>query len=201
MRRLLLARHAHARSNVDECVSSIPPGEGLSDLGVDEALQLREALAREPIGLGVATPLVRTQETLELALGSRDVPRIVLPSLGEIGFGAFEGGPLAAYREWAWSTEPDALCPGGGESRSHAAERLAGALDTLLGRPEEVVLAVSHALPIRYVVDAADGSFPAARIEPVPHASAFELDADAVERSAVTLRVWATAPRFANSRV
>jgi probable phosphoglycerate mutase len=199
LRRLLLARHGHARSNVDESVSSVPPGEGLSELGVEEALALREALASEPIDLGVATPLLRTQETLDLALGARDVPRIVLPALGEIGFGSFEGGPLSEYRAWAWSTEPDAICPGGGESRAHAAERIAGGLDQLLARPEAVVLAVSHALPIRYVVDAADGSFPAARIEPVPHAAPFELDAEAVERAAETLRVWATAPRFADT--
>jgi hypothetical protein len=44
-----------------------------------------------------------------------------------------------------------------------AAVRVAGALDALLDRPEEVVLAVSHALPVRYVVDASDGSFPTAR--------------------------------------
>ena len=124
------------------------------------------------------------------------MPRIVLPDLDEIGFGAFEGGPLADYRAWAWTNEPDVVCPGGGESRAHAAERFATALDTLLARPEDVVLAVSHALPIRYVLDAADGSFPAARIDPVPHGVPFRLDADAVERAAEALRVWATAPRF-----
>jgi broad specificity phosphatase PhoE len=144
----------------------------------------------------VATRLARTQETLELALGGRDVPRIVLPTLDEIGFGSFEGGPLAHYRAWAWTNEPDVVGPGGGESRAHAAERFAAALDTLLARPEEVVLAVSHALPIRYVLDAADGSFPAARIGHVPHGVPFELDGEAVERAAETLRVWATSPRF-----
>jgi broad specificity phosphatase PhoE len=79
-----------------------------------------------------------------------------------------------------------------------AAVRIAGALDTLLDRPEEVVLAVSHALPIRYVVDASDGSFPTARITPVPHAEAFSLDADAVQLAAETLRAWAAAPSFAD---
>jgi broad specificity phosphatase PhoE len=127
------------------------------------------------------------------------VPRTVLAGLDEIGFGSFEGSPLADYRAWAWTNEPDIVCPGGGESRAHAAERFASALVTLLARPEEVVLAVSHSLPIRYVLDAADGSFPAARIEHVPHATPFALDADAVERSAETLRVWATAPRFADA--
>jgi broad specificity phosphatase PhoE len=177
----------------------MPPGEGLSQLGVEEALALRERLIDEPVGLGVSTRLVRTQETLRLALGERDVSRIVLPELDEIGFGAYEGGPLADYRAWAWSTEPDILCPGGGESRAQVAERIAGALDSLLARAEEVVLAVSHALPVRYVLDASDGSFPAARIGLVPHATPFSLDADAVERAAETLRVWATAPRFADA--
>ena len=199
MNRLLLVRHAHARSNADDRISSTPPGEGLSDLGVEEALALRETLAYEPIGLGVATRLARAQETLELALGGRDVPRLVLPELDEIGFGSFEGGALADYRTWAWSNEPDALCPGGGESRVAVAERLAAALDVLLARPEETVLAVSHALPIRYVLDAADGLFPAARIAHVPHATPLALDAEAVERAAETLRVWGTAPRFADA--
>jgi broad specificity phosphatase PhoE len=160
---------------------------------------LRELLAYEPVDLGVSTRLARTQETLDLALGSRDVPRLVLPGLDEIDFGAFEGGSLADYRAWAWTNEPDAPCPGGGESRAEAAERFAGALDTLLARTEDVVVAVSHSLPIRYIVDAADGSFPAARIEHVPHAVPYDLEVDAVERAAETLRVWATAPRFVDA--
>ncbi len=146
--------------------------------------------------LGVATPLLRTQETLELALGDRSVERLVLPTLGEIRFGAFEGGPLADYRAWAWSHAPDAECPGGGESRAEAAARIAGALDALLDRPEPVVLAVSHALPIRYVVDGSVGAFPTARITPVPHAEPFSLDAQGVRLAAETLRTWAAQPSF-----
>ena len=76
--------------------------------------------------------------------------------------------------------------------------RIAAGLDALLDRPEEVLLAVSHALPIRYVVDASDGRFPTARITPVPHAEAFSLDADAVRLAAETLRAWAAAPSFAD---
>jgi broad specificity phosphatase PhoE len=147
----------------------------------------------------VATRLLRTQETLELALHGRDVERIVLPALDEIGFGSYEGGALADYRSWAWSNEPDALCPGGGESRVDAADRIAGALTELLARPEETILAVTHALPARYILDASDGSFPAARVAHVPHATPFALDADAAELAAETLRVWATAPRFADA--
>jgi ribonuclease H / adenosylcobalamin/alpha-ribazole phosphatase len=174
----------------------VPPGEGLSEQGASEALGLRAALASEEVDLGVATPLLRTQETLDLALGERRLERVVLPALREIGFGAFEGGPLADYRAWAWSHAPDAECPGGGESRAEAALRVAGALDALLDRTEDVILAVSHALPIRYVVDASDGAFPTARITPVPHAEPFSLDADAARLATETLRAWAREPSF-----
>jgi len=92
----------------------------------------------------------------------------------------------------------DAECPGGGESRAEAALRVAGALDALLDRAEAVILAVSHALPIRYVVDASDGTVPTARITPVPHAEPFSLHADAVQLAATTLRAWAAAPAFAD---
>lgn len=148
------------------------------------------------VDLGVATRFARTQETLAFALDGRETARTVLPQLDEIRFGAFEGGPLADYRSWAWSHPADTECPGGGESRVEAAQRIAGALDALLERPEEVVLAVSHALPVRYVVDASDGRFPAARITPVPHAVPFALTADRVAAAAETLRAWARSPAF-----
>lgn len=193
----MLVRHAHARSNADDAVSSVPPGAGLTSLGVREALALRDELASEHVDLGVATRLLRTQETLDLALGEREVPRVVLRGLDEIGFGAFEGGPLAVYRDWAWSHPADAICPGRGESRAAAAARFAGALEGLLGRPEKIVLAVSHALPIRYVLDAANGSVPGSRVETVRRAMPHALDAAAVRVAAETLRAWAAAPRFA----
>jgi len=199
LRTLLLARHAQAHTNVEDAISSIPPGAGLTPQGVEEAIALSRALAGRRIDLGVATRLARTQETLEVALEGSGVPLVVLPKLDEIRFGAFEGGPLEAYREWAWSNPPDAPCPGGGESRGEAAARYADGLDALLARPEEVVLAVSHSLAVRYVLDASDGRFPASRVVTVRHASLHELSADAVARAAETLRAWAAEPVFADA--
>jgi broad specificity phosphatase PhoE len=170
----------------------------LSEQGVVEAIALREALAGREIDLGVTTRLARTQETLEVALAGRDIARAVEPLLDEIGFGAFEGGPLERYRAWAWSHPPEAPCPGGGESRAEAATRYAAALEGLLERNEDVVLAVSHSLAVRYALDASDGSFPASRVSPVAHASTHELPADAVARAAETLRAWAHAPSFSD---
>jgi broad specificity phosphatase PhoE len=196
---LILARHAHAESNAGEIVSSTPPGGGLSDDGRGEARRLGMLVASDPIDAGFSSRLLRTQQTLELSLAGRVVPLVVEPLLDEIGFGSFDGGSLAAYRRWAWEHGPDAPCPGGGESRAAAALRFADALSVLLARPEEKLLVVSHALPIRYVLDASDGRFPAARLEQVPHAVPFHLAHDAVSLAAETLRGWAEAPRFVDT--
>lgn len=139
---------------------------------------------------------LRAQETAEIALAGLQVPRLVMPELNEIGFGRFEGGLLSDYREWAWAAPADADCPGGGESRASAAARWARALELLLRREEETILAVTHALAVRYVVDAAAGTAPAAKMRPVPHAEAVRLDSDAVRRAATLLHAWSASPTF-----
>jgi len=197
VRTLILARHGEAVSNAAGVVSGTPPGEGLTATGVEQGQLLAVAASREPVDLGVATEFLRSQETLALALDGRDTPRIVLEELNEIRFGAFDGGLLADYRVWAWTEPPDVRPPGGaGESRAEVAARVADGLDALRARPEDTILAVGHALPVRYVLDAAQGRIPAARIEPVAHAALHRLDAGGVERAAETLRAWSHDPQF-----
>jgi 2,3-bisphosphoglycerate-dependent phosphoglycerate mutase len=196
---LFLARHAHAASNAGDTINGIPPGEGLSPQGAAEAVALGAQLATEPIELGVSSRFRRASETLALALAGRGVPFVVEPGLDEIGFGSFEGGSLAAYRAWAWKHTPAAPCPGGGETRADAARRIAAGLGALLDRRERVILAVTHGLPLRYVIDAADGSFPGQRLASVPHAVPFRFERAQVERAAATLEEWAAAPHFADT--
>jgi alpha-ribazole phosphatase len=193
---LHLARHALAGSNRDGLASCTAPGEGLTPEGVDQGRRLGERLAGEEIDLGVATELRRTWETLELALDGRDVPRAVVPELNEIHFGSFDGGPLDAYRAWAFAELPTAAAPGGGESRAAVAARFARGLQLLLGRPEAGVLVVGHALAIRYLLDAAAGLPPAARMTPVEHATPHRLSAAETEAAARLLEEWSRAPRF-----
>ena len=136
MELIFLARHALSASNDAGLASYATPGEGLTQLGIEQARRLGELLAGEEIELGVATELRRTQETLELALDGRDMPRIVVSELNEIHFGSFDGGLLSAYREWAGTEAPGLAAPGGGESRAHGAARYAAGLRLLLARPE-----------------------------------------------------------------
>jgi broad specificity phosphatase PhoE len=194
--RLVLARHAAAESNRDGATSCTPPGGGLTAEGVEQARRLGAAIAGDDVSLGVATRLLRTQETLELALGERLVPRLVVPELDEIDFGSFEGEPLAAYRAWARSHPPDVPPPGDGESRATAAARFARGLGIVVARPEPVVLLVGHALFVRYVLDAASGLVPAPVMEQVDHATPYRLGMADCERAVTLLARWSCDPVF-----
>jgi alpha-ribazole phosphatase len=197
METVFLARHALAASNRDGLAAGTAPGEGLTPEGVEQARRLGELLAREALDLGVATDLRRTQETLELALEGRNVPRIVVPELNEINFGRFDGGRLLDYRAWAGAESPSLEAPGGGESRAQAAARYARGLKVLVGRPEARALVVGHALAVRYILDAAAGLVPAALMEwPVEHAMPHRLAAEELRRAADLLERWTRAPRF-----
>lgn len=197
MKRIFLARHALARSNEEGLASFAAPGEGLAATGIEQARRLGHLLAGEEIVLGVSTDLRRTQETLEVALEGRDVPRIVVSELNEIHFGSFDGGLLSDYREWAGSEAPGLPAPGGGESRAQAAARYATGLRLVLARPEESALVIGHALAVRYVVDAADGLIPAPlMLAPVEHASPYRLESRELESAADLLESWSLDPRF-----
>lgn len=198
MRELLLVRHGLAASNRDDVASSTVPGEGLTPEGVEQARALALTLAGEPIEVALTSRLARTQETLALVLDGRTVPTVIEAELDEIRFGSFDGGPLDEYRAWAAAHPPDQPAPGGGESRAQAAARFARGLRLVLARPEEHVLVVGHALSIRYLLDAASGHIPAARMSPIEHAFPYRLDRDDAERAAELLETWsvAVAPRF-----
>ena len=196
METLLLARHGFAGSNRDDIASCAIPGEGLTPEGVEQARTLGALLAGTEITLAATTELARTYETLLLALQGRDVPTILVPELNEINFGSFDGGAWETYRAWAAANSPSERAPGGGESRAEAAVRFARGLRVLLGREEEAILLVGHALALRYVVDAADGVVPAPRMERVAHAKPFRLAREGVARAADVLEAWSAAPRF-----
>ena len=150
------------------------------------------------IDLGVATELRRTQETLELALVGRDVPRLVVPELNEIHFGSFDGGPSASTASGPAPRRRHWLAPGGGESRAHAAARYrARAAVRARSGPGERVSSIGHALVVRYVLDAARGwsrrrGCPLPSSMPRPH----RLDARREPGQPPSSGEWSLEPRF-----
>jgi probable phosphoglycerate mutase len=193
--RAVLARHGESERSVLGLTNGDPSVPvGLTETGREEARALGRALAGEPIDLCVTSEFERAQETADVALEGRDVPRLVLADLNDIRFGEFEGRPLVEYRAWAHSHGPEDPCPGGGESRVETVARYARAYGELLTRTETTVLVVAHGLPVRYVLDAVEGRTPAVRIEQVPYAEPFRLEAEEVAAAVRRLEQWVLAP-------
>ena len=196
MKTLIAARHGESEYSLARLLNGDPSVAcPLTEAGRAQARALGEALAGERIDLCVVTEFQRVRETAELALAGRDVPFLVVRELNDPRYGAFEGGPLDAYREWVWSQGPlDA--PEGGEHRGELATRYARGLRTLLDHPEETILLVAHSLPLAYLRDAAQGRPPATRSDQVPYAELLRLGRAEVEQAVDVLGKWAQEPVF-----
>jgi broad specificity phosphatase PhoE len=193
---VVLARHGESEFSVRGLVNGDPVRPGaLTARGRDQARRLAQLLSREPVELCVVTEFGRTQETAELALEGRDVPRLVVPELNDIRFGEFEGRTLEEYRGWAGGAAAD-LRVGGGESRAEAVARFVRGFRVVLARPERAVLVVTHGLPIRYVLDAVEGRTPIPQVEQVALAEPFRVSKEELEGALATLERWVEAPAW-----
>ena len=199
MDEVILARHGESAFSVVGTVNGDPAVAcALTATGREQALTLGELLAETELDLCVTSEFERTRETADLALGGREVPRVVLPELNDVRFGSFEGGTLAEYRKWASANGPTVEAPGGGESRASTVARYVKAYRKILARPERTILVVTHGLPIRYLLIALEGQSPSPLAAPVPYAHPYFLGHDDVLDAARSLERWAARPAWTN---
>lgn len=197
METVLLARHAESELALREVINGDPAvANGLSERGREQAGRLGEELRGEQLDLCVVTEFQRVAETADIALAGRDVPRLVVAELNEIGYGAYEGGGADAYLAWAWAAGPLDEPPGGGESRASAAGRIASGYRVVLERSEWTILVVTHGLAVRYLLEAAEGRPPAQRLGRVEEARLHRLTADELERAVDVIESWCAAPSW-----
>ena len=154
----MLARHGESTLNLENRINgdfSLPVA--LTEKGREESGLLRQQLAHIRIDLCVHTRFSRTRETAEIALAGRNVPFEVEPLLDDIDVGDLEGATIQEYRVWKREHERSDDFPEG-ESLDDAARRYAVAFRKLLERSDSSILVVTHEIPIRYALNAADGS-------------------------------------------
>jgi len=157
-RLFVLARHGESTLNVARTVNGDPGKEvPLSDRGRDESRRLGEQVRNFDFELCVHTRFGRTQETAAIALAGRSVPFAVEPLLDDIDVGELEGSSIDEYRAWKRRHERADPFPGG-ESLVAAAARYGRGLEALLERPERTIIVVAHEIPVRYALNAAEGS-------------------------------------------
>jgi len=197
VRTAILVRHAESENGARGVVNGDPAAAiGLTEAGRRQAHRLADLLVLERIGLCVMSEFARAHETARLVLGGRDVPRLVVPELNDVRYGAFEGGPFEDYRAWAGTHGALDEPPGDGESRVAVTRRFVAGYRTVLGRPEPAVLVVAHGLPIRYVLDASSGAHPTPVVEQVPYAEPHHLTRAQLEAAVKLLEDWCAAPTW-----
>jgi broad specificity phosphatase PhoE len=189
VRLTLMSRHGRSIFNIQGVINGDPaldPGLDPSAIPVCEAFA--HQLAAVQIDLCVVSEFLRAQQTAELALGGREVPRIIDPDLNDVRIGELEGKTLDAYRDWKHGRTRDDPFPGG-ESLNDAAHRYANAFERLLARPEEILLVVCHEIPVRYAVNAAGGSTNLdAPLHDIPNATPYLFDPPGLKRAVAKIR-------------
>jgi broad specificity phosphatase PhoE len=197
--RVILARHGESELSLVGRTNGDPSlAVGLTEAGREEARQLGRDLAGDAVDLCVTSEFLRAQETADLALDGRQIPRLVLAELNDIRFGEFEGRLLTEYRAWAHAHGPEDVCPGGGESRAETVTRYVRGYRAVLAQQEENVLVVVHGLPVRYVLDAVAGRDPAAAVAQVPYATAYHVSRVGLEAAVARLDAWSLTPAWAD---
>ncbi len=158
MQLYVIARHGESTLNLERRINGDPAvPASLTEKGRDESRLLGQQVAHIPVELCVVTRFGRTLETAEISLEGRSVPFEVEPLLDDIDVGELEGLTVEDYR--AWKREHTRRDPfPGGESLDDAARRYAQAFQKLLDRGETSILVVTHEIPLRYAINAADGS-------------------------------------------
>ena len=154
----VISRHGESTLNFENRINGDPSVPvHLTDKGRDEARLLGQQLAHIPLELCIHTRFSRTRETAQIALAGRDVPFVEDAKLDDIDIGKLEGKTVVDYRAWKRGHTRSEAFPGG-ESLDDAARRYADAYEHLLERPETSILVVTHEIPLRYAINAADGS-------------------------------------------
>jgi probable phosphoglycerate mutase len=203
LRLFVFARHAESEANAADVLSTSPSRPvALTARGRAQARALGGQLAHLHVDLAVGTRLLRTQETIGLALHGRPVPIVIEPGFDEIRAGDLDGARIDAYRSWVDRHSAGDRLPHG-ESIDEALRRYAAALRRLLARKEKVTLVVIHEIALRYITAAA-ATGPAPRGEGVvPNAAPYLFDEPAVRRAATSLAaltLTAKPPAAANPR-
>lgn len=153
--RLLLIRHGQTPSNVLGALDTLVPGPGLTELGLEQAAAIPDALATEDIGALYASVQTRAQLTAAPLAARLNLPVSVRDGIREIGAGDLEmrrdREAIELYHDvsFGWAAgDLDRRMPGA-ENGHEVFGRFGAVVDELAGTGHGTVAAVAHGQVIR----------------------------------------------------
>jgi probable phosphoglycerate mutase len=154
--RVVLVRHG-VTAQTGPLLSGRLPGIVLSGKGVEQAEHAATRLASLPIGAVYASPIERTTQTAECIAARFGLPVVRLDGVIEADYGDWTGGKIAELAktdEWkVVQVAPSRARFPGGESIREMQARVVAALDALVAtHPNQTVVVVSHADPIKSAI-------------------------------------------------
>ena len=154
--RLVLVRHA-VTAHTGPLLSGRLPGIDLSEKGVGQADAAAQRLAKLPVRAVYASPIERTTQTAERIASHHNLEVRELSGVIEADYGDWTGGKIAELAktdEWkVVQVAPSRARFPNGESLREMQARTVGALDDVVARhPNETVVVVSHADPIKSAI-------------------------------------------------
>jgi broad specificity phosphatase PhoE len=188
METLILARHAESVFNVRGVLNGDPSVPGsLTARGREQARELGESIATDPIDLCVTTAFERTQETADIALQGRGIPRVVMTDLDDPLNGDFELRPYTELAVWLHTNGPDTPFPGTDRSERQMVAAMIPGVELLIARREATVLVIAHGWFVAWIRGAVLRG-EQARGWAMEHATPHRVTRAELERAVVELR-------------
>ena len=153
---LVLVRHG-VTDETGPILSGRRAGIGLSEKGRQQAEAAGRRLADLPVAAVYSSPLERCRETAEAVAAAHGLPVNDAPGLFEADYGEWSGRKIEELRGTElWKlvqVTPSAVRFPGGESVREMQSRIIGAVeDIVTAHSGQIVVAASHADPIKAVV-------------------------------------------------
>ena len=153
---LVLVRHG-VTEETGPILSGRRPGIGLSEKGREQAEAAGRRLASLPVAAVYSSPLERCRQTAEAVAAPHGLPVHDVPGLFEADYGEWSGRKIEELRGTdLWKlvqVTPSAVRFPGGESVREMQSRIIGAVEAIVeAHPGQLVVAASHADPIKAVV-------------------------------------------------
>lgn len=150
--RLVLIRHGQTPSNVHGLLDTMPPGPGLTDLGLGQAVAVPETVAGEPIEVVYASTATRARLTASPLAAARGLDVVVRSGLREIAAGDWEmlgddtsvHGYLRLIGSWMAGNLDDRSPGMGGESGRQVLQRFDSVVQEIVATGVSGAAVVAH---------------------------------------------------------